>query len=85
MMEQRVEFSKKLFIRVRPAKHRGWTHFRTGEEPSLWLTINDKWQWLPTGAERSARPGKMINSPKVMIFIFWSPLGFPVIEILPPR
>jgi hypothetical protein len=27
----------------------------------------------------------MTSSPKVMIIMFWSPLGFPVIQALPPR
>jgi hypothetical protein len=27
----------------------------------------------------------MINSPKTMMVIFWSPLGFPVIQALPPK
>jgi hypothetical protein len=28
---------------------------------------------------------KMINSPKAMIILFWSPLGFPVIQTLPAK
>jgi hypothetical protein len=27
----------------------------------------------------------MIGSPKAMIIIFWSPLGFPVIQAAPPK
>jgi hypothetical protein len=27
----------------------------------------------------------MISSPKAIIIIFWSPVGFPVIQALPPK
>jgi hypothetical protein len=27
----------------------------------------------------------MINSPKPMVVVFWSPLSFPVIQVLPPK
>jgi hypothetical protein len=84
-MEQRVELSRELFVILRLAKHRGWIHFLTGDEPWFWLTIDYEQQWLLPGAERPARPGKMINDPKAMIVLFWSPLGFPVIQALPPK
>jgi hypothetical protein len=40
MMEQWVELSRELLVRLKSAKHRGWTHFLTGDELWFWLTIN---------------------------------------------
>jgi hypothetical protein len=40
MMEQQVELSRELLVTLRSAKHRGWTHFFSGDESWFWLTIN---------------------------------------------
>jgi hypothetical protein len=85
LMKQRVEFSRELLVMLGSAKHRGWTHFLTGDEWRFWLTIDYEQQWLPPGAERPTRLRKTISSPKTMIIIFWSPLGFPVIQALPRK
>jgi hypothetical protein len=74
-----------LLVTLRSAKHLGWTHSLTGDESWFWLTIDCEQQWLLSGAERPTRPSKMNSSPKAIISIFWSPLGFPVIQVLPPK
>jgi hypothetical protein len=76
-MKQMVELSRELLVTLRSAKHRGCTHFLTGDELWFWVTIDYEQQRLPPGAERPTRPRNMISSPKPMIIIFWSPLGFP--------
>jgi hypothetical protein len=85
IMEQQIELSRELCVRLGSAKHCGWTHFLTGYESWFWLTIDYAQQWLPPGAERSTRLKKMISSSKPMIIIFWLPLGFPVVQALPSR
>jgi hypothetical protein len=85
MMEQRVELSRELVVTLRSAMPHAWTHFLTGDELWFWLTIDYKQQWLLVGTEKLIRPGKMINFPKAIIIILWSPLGFPVIQDLPPK
>jgi hypothetical protein len=84
-MEQQVELSRELLVTLRSAKRHGWTHLLTGDESWFWLTIKYEQQWPPLGAERPTRPKKAISSPQAMIMIFWSPLGFPVIQVLPPK
>jgi hypothetical protein len=39
--------------------------------------------WLPQGEKAPTKAKHIIAEPKVMIIIFWSPLGFPVIDALP--
>jgi hypothetical protein len=85
MMEQQIASSPELLVTFRSAKLRGWTHFLPGDESWFWLTIDHEQQWLPPGAESPTRPRKMIGSAKAMIIIFWSPLGIPVIQDLPPK
>jgi hypothetical protein len=74
-----------LLIILRSAKHRDWTYFLTGDESWFWLTIDYEQQSLPPGAERPIKRRKTISSPKAVIIIFWSPLGFPVIQALAPK
>jgi hypothetical protein len=85
MMEQRVELFRELLVMLKSAKHRGWIHFLTGGESCFWLTIDYERQWLLPGAERLTKPKKMINFPKAMIIFSRSPLGFPVVQIRPPK
>jgi hypothetical protein len=85
MMEQRVELSQELLVTLRPAKCRGWAHFLTGDESWFWLTIDDEQQWLLPHAESPTRTRKMVRSLKAMLIIFWSPLSFSVIQVLPPN
>jgi hypothetical protein len=39
--------------------------------------------WLPDGKEVTTRPRRMPATHKQMMTIFWSPLGFSLVEILP--
>jgi histone-lysine N-methyltransferase SETMAR len=39
--------------------------------------------WIPDGEEVLTRPRRMIASPKRMLAVFWSPLGFSLVEIIP--
>jgi hypothetical protein len=50
-----------------------WFHF-TGDHNHI---------WSPEGAEMPTRPRQIIASPERMLPVFWSPLGFALVEMLP--
>jgi hypothetical protein len=66
---------QKLLVTVTSAKHRGLTHFLTGDESWSWPVIDDKLEWLTTSFERLTRPRETINSPKAMTVLFWLSFG----------
>jgi hypothetical protein len=41
--------------------------------------------WVPEGEIPQSRPWVIVSTPKVMVSIFWSPVGFPIITALPPK
>jgi hypothetical protein len=55
----------------------------TGDESWFYLTIDHEQIWTRSEAPPPTIPKKMIRSPKRMVTIFWSPLGFRVIRVLP--
>jgi hypothetical protein len=62
------------------AKHRGWRFALTGDECRFCFSINQENIWLQDGVPIPTKPMKTIASPKRMLTVFWSPLGFPVIQ-----
>jgi histone-lysine N-methyltransferase SETMAR len=79
----RVESAIQLKKILLSAKHRGWRYILTGDESWFYFTINYDHIWLPDGALTPTRPRHTINTPKRMLTIFWSPLGFPLVQLLP--
>jgi histone-lysine N-methyltransferase SETMAR len=79
----RVEMAIRLKNVIASAKHRGWRYFLTGDESWFYFSIDQENIWLPEGIPIPTRPKKTIASPKRMLTVFWSPLGFPVIQCLP--
>ena len=79
----RVELSKRMLDHLRTAKHRSWVKFYTGDESWFYLATDYEHMWMEEGDEPPTRARKMINAQKVLITIFWSPRGFPVVEALP--
>jgi hypothetical protein len=65
------------------AKHRGWRYILTGDESWFYFTIIHDHIWLPEEALTPIRPRQTINTPKRMITILGSPLGFPLVQLLP--
>jgi histone-lysine N-methyltransferase SETMAR len=80
---QRVTMAIELQQMVRLAKHRSWRYFLTGDESWFYFAIDHDHMWLPEGAHAPTRPRRTIASPKRMLTVFWSPLGFSLVEILP--
>jgi histone-lysine N-methyltransferase SETMAR len=71
---------KKILVSAKP---RGWGYILTRDESWLHFTINHDHIWLPEEALNPTRPRQTINTPKRMLTIFWSPVGFPLVQLLP--
>jgi hypothetical protein len=79
----RVESAIHLKKILLSAKYRGWRYILTGEESWFYFTINHDHTWLPEEALSPTPRRQTINPPKRMLTIFWSPLGFPFVQLLP--
>jgi hypothetical protein len=80
---ERVGMAIELQQILQSAKHRRWWYFLTEDEFWLDYTIGHNHMWIPGGEEVLARPRRTIASPKRMLTVFWSPLGFSLVEIMP--
>jgi hypothetical protein len=65
---------------IAEARHQSWRYFLSGDESWFFYLIEYEQMWLPQGEKAPTRARHIIAEPKVMIIIFWSPLGFPVID-----
>jgi hypothetical protein len=50
----------------------------------LYATDSER-MWVPEGEMPQSRPRVIVSTPKVIVSIFWSPVGFTVITALPPK
>jgi histone-lysine N-methyltransferase SETMAR len=78
-VESAIEL-KKVLCR---AKHDGWRYFLTGDESWFYFDNYPDHAWVAEGATAPIRPRQTIASPKRMLTVFWSPLGFSLVQILP--
>jgi hypothetical protein len=78
-VESAIELKKVLML----AKYRSWRYFMTGDESWFYYSMDHERIWIPEAATAPTRPKQTISSPEQMLIIFWSPLGFAVIKILP--
>lgn len=76
-------YAKELLFILEDAKHRSWTFFITGDESWFYFTIDYETQWTFPNEKPESRPKKIISSPKRMISVLWSPIGFSVVKMLP--
>lgn len=67
------------------ARHRGWRYFLTADESWLFYATDFERIWVSEGEMPQSRPRTVTSTPKVMVSIFWSPIGFPLITALPPK
>jgi hypothetical protein len=82
---ERVEKSTALLSLLAKAKRRAWQFIITGDE--LWFfyyTPHSK-IWLPADANTPEVAKQLINTPKIMITIFWNPFGIQVLAALPEK
>lgn len=80
---ERVEISKQLLEVIAQARHQSWAFFLTGDESWFYFITDFETQWLRPDEKPSTRPRTIISTPKRMLTIFWSPLGFRIVEMLP--
>lgn len=80
---QRVEYSKQLLNVIKQARHQSWTFFLTGDESWFYFMNNYEQQWLHPNEKPSTRPKTIISTPKRMLTVFWSPIVFRIVEMLP--
>jgi hypothetical protein len=76
----RVEMANSMLKMIDEARYQSWRYFLTGDESWFFYSIEYIQMWLPQGEMAPTRARHIIAEPKVMIIIFWSPLGFPVID-----
>jgi hypothetical protein len=79
----RVEMAYSMLRMIAEARYQGWQYFLTGDESWFFYSTDYEQLWIPRGERAPTRARRIISTPKVMITIFWSPLGFPVIDALP--
>jgi hypothetical protein len=81
----RVTMSEGLLKDLEQARHQGWHYFLTGDESWFFYATDFERMWVPDGQMPQSRPRTIVSTPKVMVSIFWSPIGFPVMIALPPK
>jgi hypothetical protein len=81
--QKRIEYSINLKEILKRAKHRGWRYILTGDESWFYLTIDHKQILTRSEAPPPTILNKITGSPKRIVTIFWSPLGFRVLRVLP--
>ena len=79
----RVESAIALRKVICSAKRRGWRYLLTGDESWFYFMNNPDHAWVPEGTAVPTRPRQTISSPKRMLIVFWSPLGFRLVRMLP--
>jgi hypothetical protein len=83
--KSRVELSHKLLGVIAQARHQAWKFFLTGDESWFYFQTDYSRIWLLPDCKPPQRARQTINTQKVMVTVFWSPLGFPVVEALAKR
>jgi hypothetical protein len=79
----RVAFAIELMKGLTSSKYWSWCCFMTGDGSSFPFSTDNDYLWVPKGASTPTRPRQTIISPKRMLTICWSSLGFAVVKILP--
>jgi histone-lysine N-methyltransferase SETMAR len=79
----RVESAIALKKVLCSAKHQSWRYILTGDESWFYFSNDPDHAWVPEGAAIPTRPRQTIGSPKRMLTVFWSPLGFALVRMLP--
>jgi hypothetical protein len=81
--QARVMIANSMLKMITEARRQSWPDFLTGDESWFFYSTDYEQMWLPQGEKAPTKARCIISAPKVMIIIFWSPLGFPVIDALP--
>lgn len=79
----RVSKSIELLALLRSMEHQSWVHFVTLDESWFYLSTDYEFLWLPRDEPPPTRSKKMIDSPKTMLTVAWSPAGNWHVDVLP--
>jgi histone-lysine N-methyltransferase SETMAR len=79
---ERVEKSIALLSLLAKTKRRAWQFIITSDESwFFYVTLHSK-IWLPYDADTPEVARQLINTPKVMVTIFWNPFGIHILAAL---
>ena len=70
---------------VQKARSNSYIYFLTGDESWFYLQSVHDLIWLQRDEEPPVKEKKMIDSPKMMLTVFWNPEGFLISNVLPPH
>jgi hypothetical protein len=70
-----VEKSAALLSLLAKAKRRAWQFIITRDESWFFYCTPYSKIWLPADADTPEVAKQLINTPKIMITIFWNPFG----------
>jgi hypothetical protein len=79
----RVGMANSMLMTTAAVRHQSWPYFLTVDESWLFYSTDYEQMWLPQREKAPTRTKRIISTRKVMIILFWSPLGLPVIDALP--
>jgi hypothetical protein len=79
------EHGRSLLRDLHQARDQGWRYFLTGDESWFFYVTDFERMWVPEGQRPQSWPRTIISTATVMVSIFSSPIGFPVITALPPK
>jgi hypothetical protein len=82
--EQRLLQSRALLKMLQKAKAHAWRYLSTGDESWFFYYTPHQKLWLPQDVEAPAVARRLIDTPKLMVTIFWGASGIHVITFLPP-
>jgi hypothetical protein len=80
-----VEESRALLSLLAKAKRRAWQFIITSDESwFFYVTLHSK-IWVPRDADTPEVARQLIDTPKVMVTIFWNLFGIHVLAALPEK
>jgi histone-lysine N-methyltransferase SETMAR len=82
---ERVEKATALLALPVKAKRRGWRFIITGHESWFFYVTPHLKIWLPRDVDTPEVARRLINTPKVMVTIFWNMFGIHVLAALPEK
>jgi hypothetical protein len=80
---ERVDKARALLVTLNKAKKCAWHFILTGDESWFFYYTERDSVWLPPDIEVHEVARRLINTPKVMVTVFWNPTGIHILHCLP--
>jgi hypothetical protein len=80
---ERVDKARALFVTLNKAQKRAWYFILTDNESWLFYYTERDSIWLPPDVEAPEVARRLINTPKIMVTVFWNLTGIHVFDCLP--